>query len=652
MESSVTKNETDDGSDVSFVRQQFEEFADSTIAARALWEKCRQYRDGDQLTEQERKTLKKRGQPPFIDNKIQDKCDTLLGIEKQMRTDPKAFPRTPQDEGSAEAATDSLRFIADQSNFNRTVRKPAADNLMVEGLCYGQVVVDPDTEKYGGYPKVCMEHIRVDRGYYDIHSLKDDFSDKTYAGFFTWMDVEDAKSLFDPKKNKLAHEKALEFIDSSVSDTSAAGDQTHDDKPRYVMSARGRERLQVFEHYFKNKGVWHMGKWCIGGWLEPAKESTYKNEFGEPECGIEVQALYRKGDDASPYGSVPRYLDPQDGHNKRHSKMLHLLNSKRLLYPKGAFDDPKNAREQLHKPDGVFEYNPMGPGNEVRVEDNLKEADAQFQLLQYTDLQLSQVGPNAALLGQSGNISGRAKNLDQQAGSLPISPLFDALDSWELRMFRQAWNRVKQFWTAEMWIRVTDDENKVRFVGLNQPVTMGHQMAESLKAEQIPAEQKKAVVMAMAQDPAMAQPYLVNGKPKIKNAVAQMDVDIIIDRTMDTVNLQQEQFNELVQVAKIRPEVPFKALLEMSQLRSETKKRVTDMISGENDPAAQQMAAMQAKLAELEAALKQADVIKAQASAQKDMATAKESEIDAIVKVAEFISPQPKPAGKTQVSVN
>jgi hypothetical protein len=240
--------------------------------------------------------------------------------------------------------------------------------------------------------------------------------------------------------------------------------------------------------------------------------------------------------------------------------------------------------------------------------------------------------------------------LDQQAGSLPLSPLFEALDAWEMRMFRQAWNRVRQYWTAEMWIRVTDDENKVKFVGLNQPVMIGEQMAEALKREQMPPEQKQAIVMELAQDPAMQQQALEEGKPKMRNAVAQMDVDIIIDRTMDTVNIQQEQFAGLLDIAKVRPEVPFDVLIEASQLRSDTKKRVLDRLKGSDDPMAQQMAQLQARMAELDAALKEMDLVKAQAQAAKDQAAAEETKVDSAVKVAQFITQPAQP--KTQVSVN
>ncbi len=308
--------------DLRMLRQQFEEYVEGSKDARALAEKCRDYFDGNQISATELKALKKRKQPPIVDNKIRDKCETLLGIEKQQRTDPKAYPRTPQDESASEVATDALRYIADCSQYHETARKPAAQNLIIEGVCAGQVIVE---KRRSGYPKICMEHIRWDRLFYDIRSLKDDFSDKNYAGYFTWMDSEDILDTWPEAADIISQSEASE---DGISE--AGPDKNHDDKPRYVMTVRGRKRLQVFTHYFKKKGKWHFATWCKGGFLDNPGVSTYKNEDGEPDCCIELQALYRDSE-GQPYGVVSRYLDLQDEHNKRRSKMLHLLNTKTLI---------------------------------------------------------------------------------------------------------------------------------------------------------------------------------------------------------------------------------------------------------------------------------------------------------------------------------
>jgi hypothetical protein len=629
------------------LRLQFEEFADATVSTRKAGEKARDYRDGNQWTDDEREVLRKRKQPCITDNKIQDKCDALLGMEKQLRTDPKAYPRTPAHTEAAEVATDALRYVADDSQFSET-SAAAADNLMVEGLCAGEVIVEP---KKGSYARVRMNHIRWDRVFYDPRSLRLDYQDSEYKGFFTWMDVDKAKSMPQWK----GKEDVLEQSFAEASSSEAGPDKTLDDKPRFTITVRQRKRVQIFTHYFRQDAKWMRAVWCKGGFLEEPKESNYKDEFGEPDCCIEFQAVY-KDRDGNPYGIVQRYLDLQDEINKRRSKMLHLLNTKQIKMDKGAVEDVNVARTEAHKPDGVIE---VTPGTEFEILTNMELAQGQWQLLQETTNALSLTGPNAALLGQTGSVSGRAKQLDQQAGTLTVTPLFEALRSFKLRMYRHAWNRVRQYWNAEMWIRVTDDEDKVRFVGLNQPVLQGDVLAEQLKSHPASVEEKQAMLQQVAADPQSKVPVLdEQGQPKLKNSVAEMDVDIIIDESPDTVNIQQEQFDSLVELAKLRPDVPLDLLIEASQLRSEIKKKIQDKMTGQNDPAAQQQAQFAQMMQKLDLMLKQGEAAKQQAevrdinasAAQKEQG-AVESHIDAAVKTAEFIQGDAS-AAKTSVSVS
>jgi hypothetical protein len=623
---------------------EFRDYATSTISSRALAEQCRDYKNGKQLSDEERKALKKRKQPPVIDNKIQDKCDTLIGIEQQTRTDPKAYPRTPDHDEAADAATDALRYVKDDNAFTE-VTTAAYDNLMVEGLCAGEVIVE---KRKGKFPKVKMNRIPWDRTYYDPHSSELDYSDAGYKGFFTWMYADKAESLWPSKKD---------VISESWAGTESTEGSTFDDKPRFAVMSGKRKRIQVFTTYFYKSDKWMRAVWCSGGYLEGPEISNYKDEDGQPDCCIELQAVY-KDRDGNPFGAVQRWLDLQDAHNKRHSKMLHLLNTKQMHVEKGAFPDINKARAELHKPDGVIEYT---PGMKSEIVTNLEMAQGQFQLLQYTDAQLSSTGPNAALMGQTGDISGKAKQLDQQAGSLMTAPLANAHRSWKLRMYRKAWNRVRQYWTGEMWVRVTDDEDKVKFVGLNQPVLQGDLLAEQLKNDPRPPEEKAALLQQIAADPQMQQPVMDGGKPKLKNNVATMDVDIIIDEAPDTITVQAEEFDKLVRLAESGSvQIPGKALITASGLRSQTKKLILDQMSGENDPAAQKMAEMQQKLIELEAMLKEGQVRKVNADALKAEAAAGETEIDTAVKLATFTEgadpaatgSMGKPAGKTQVSVN
>jgi len=79
------------------------------------------------------------------------------------------------------------------------------------------------------------------------------------------------------------------------------------------------------------------------------------------------------------------------------------------------------------------------------------------------------------------------------------------------------------------------------------------------------------------------------------------------------VNIQQEQFQILASLAEKMPPgaIPFDVIVDMSQLRSDVKKRVMDKLSGSDNPqaaqAAQQQQAMQQQMMQLEGRLKDAE---------------------------------------------
>src|SRR5262249_61601467 len=89
--------------------------------------------NGDQWTSEELKVLRDRGQPAIMVNYMRRKLDLLGGLERRARTDPKAFPRTPSEDDRADAATQALRYVADDQDF-QVIRSTVFDNMMVEGI--------------------------------------------------------------------------------------------------------------------------------------------------------------------------------------------------------------------------------------------------------------------------------------------------------------------------------------------------------------------------------------------------------------------------------------------------------------------------------------------------------------------------------------
>ncbi len=607
------------------LEQQFTQAVDNPVQqeGRRESEQAREYFDGKQWTSTELAALKARNQAPIVDNRVKDKIEHYRGVEMKARSDPKAYPRNPGDEKGAEAATDALRFIADQNNFAQ-VRSQVYENIMVEGTGACEVIMQRQPEPK--YPKVRINKIRWDRFFWDPFSRELDFSDAMYMGIVTWMDADVAKQKWP--------EMAGQITESMIG---KANSETHEDKPLWFDGKR--KRVQVFQTEAKWQGVWTRSVWFKGGILEPTAPSYYMNEDGERECCIIAQSMYCDAEGLR-YGMVRRYKTLQDEINHRRSKALHILNTRQVVAEKGAVDDVDKARREVAKPDGYVE---RVPGMEFTIERNIDMAEGQFHLLVDALQAMSQTAPNAALQGTSGALSGRAKQFDAEGGSIPLLVPIDIIRYFQKRVMTAAWNRAKQFWDGPMWVRVRDEEGKIMFTGLNQPTTKGEMQAEKLKNAPMPPEQKAQMIQRIAADPEAMQ-------PAVSNPIPTLDIDIIIDEAPDTVNIQAEQFEQLVELAKAGVQMPPDVYIEASTLRN--KQKLIEKLKGAtDDPQAQ--AEMQRKRAIEDDALmlaraeKVAEIKNTDADTRLKVSETHENEVDASTELAlaakEMATPIEKP---------
>lgn len=555
--------------------QDFEEAEEASDQSRKLSEQCRDYYDGKQLSSSERKTLQQRGQPDIIINRIQPKIDYLLGFEASNRTDPKAFPRTPADEDASEAATDGLRYVEDSTHLDSKF-STAWENMLIEGFGGLELTVDDQTGK------IDIKEWHWDRLFYDPHSRKPDFSDARYLGGVIWMDAEEAKEKWPD---------AAEAIDQTIATETIS--QTYDDKPLHKKWTAGgkRKRVRICQMYHKKAGVW---QWCIftkGGKLEGG-QVNFTDQDGKSWCPLIMQSAYVDREN-NRYGLVRIMLGPQDEINKRRSKALHMLTVKQVIAERGAVDDVDMAREELAKSDGWIEKN---PGFEMEVVRDDANIAGHLNLLQEAKNEIELIGPNAAMLGKQGGSadpSGRAILANQQGGQTELSRLLDRHRHFKRRVFEGIWNLIRQYWTEEMWVRVTDDEKNVKFVGFNRPVTGGEELGKKLEAQGMPPEEIKAFIEAQMSDPMQAQ--ILQQPVRMENVPSQMHMDITIEEVMDVANIAQEQFNGLIDLARAGVTFPPDFYIEASSLRNKAQLLEKLQGQGQPDPAQQQAAQVEAE---------------------------------------------------------
>ena len=579
--------------DVTSLVQMFEASEEATRPARKLSERDIDYYDGKQLTDAEESTLRKRKQPVVVYNRIQRKVDYLSGLEKQQSKDPKAFPRNPKDEAAADAASDGIRYVCDDEDWDGK-RSAAFDDLLKPGTC--AVMVCHKDGKQGPDPAIFQ--IPWDRYFYDPHSAKPDFSDKRYDGIVTWYDAEEAAAKWPDKADLL--EQTLN------SDRST---ETYDDKPKDKLWADAkRKRVRVVEIYYIKGGLWYRCVFTRSGHLEDPQPSPYLDEDGKPENPIKSMSLYVDRDN-NRYGAIRVLISPQDEINKRRSKGLHLITMRQARVANTAQQDAEKIRRELAKPDGLI----IGEKDDFEILPTADMARGNFEMLMEAKAEIDLLGANAALAGKNENdLSGRAILAQQQGGMVEVARMFDRLRSLSIEVYRAVWNRIRQFWKAERWVRITDNENNLRFVGLNQQVTVA-QLAQEVqqgdeaaikKASQLVGPQVIQAAMQGDQQAITALGLFVqqHGQQvvEVRNSVDDLDVDIVIDEGMDTPTVQAEQFDALVKMLPAlgpvgqSPQV-LKLLIEASQLRN--KDKLVEMLEQGPSPEQQQMQQQQQQVA-------------------------------------------------------
>lgn len=584
MENSVDKY-------ASRLEQWFQASEDATVDARAESERARDYVDGKQLTTEEVAELKRRGQPPVVINRVRRKIEWLKGLEVKQRTDPKAFPRTPQHQDDAESITDAIRFVCDKEDWDGK-RSEVYDNFLVEGFGGAEVVHEQNAR---GEVDVKINVYPWDRLFYDPHSRRNDFSDARYKGAVLWMDQEDFERDYPDEWEGIATQYGV-------------NDDTYDDRPRDIWFDQQRKRVRVILIWYRKDSMWHWCKFIKGAKLDEG-ESPYVDEDGQSECPLIMVAAYVDRENQR-YGLMRDMFDPQDEINKRRSKALHSINSRQTYGIKGAVDSVAAMKRELAKPDGHVEINAEAFEDAARIGQRPFEViptndqtAGQFQLLQEAKMEIDMLGANSALEGEVGeSTSGRAVLARQQGGMIEIAALNDKLHQFTREVYRQIWMRIKQFWREEKWVRVTDDEANARFVGLNRPITLGEQLG------QMPPEQAQMIAVQMGLRPGDPRLQMQVG---VQNEVSQIDVDIVLEEVPDRVTLEGEVFEALL---KYGPQIPPAVLIEADPtLPSKKKEKLLELMQAPPQPSPSE---------QLDMAGKEAALFETQAKTQKLQAEA------------------------------
>lgn len=566
-------------------KRMFTRAEEACTEARKLAHRDRDWHDNfddSQWSDAEKKILLERRQPIVTSNRIKRKIGFLCGLEQRQRSDPKAFPRNPQDQQTATIVTDVLDYVETDTRFDNIASQSFRD-LNIEGIEAVEVIVENGD-------KIVINQLQYDGFFYDPRSKKRDFSDARYLGYQDWFDEDEAFDLFRTKAESDEDQKHEdEELRSKLSASYEEGtqDEGYEDKPYTMWGDEDRNRVRIACMYYRGDGgVWNYVYFTGGGVLKEGV-SPYLDDQGKPDCAIIAASAYmtRKNER---YGSVRDMISPQSEMNFRRSQALFQIRQTRLWErAKGIL--PANASEILANADAMLVANGV-KGRDWDIIDSNAQIAQNFELLQEAKAEIDTQGPNAGLQGRgTEDQSGRAIIAQQQAGMAEENDLFDTHNDWKLRIYRAMWFRCKQFWTEPKFIRVTDNENAFKFIHLNQ---------------------MQPVVDPMTGQPQMGEDGQPVMQPVPGTQLAEMDADIILQPAPDSITLQHEEFTQLADMAKSGVPIPPDVLLEASQIRDKAKlaKRMQEEMGAQAKlaQAAQQIEEMKKVMAQMQQQLAKA----------------------------------------------
>lgn len=578
------------------LRAMVDSFCKGTQTSRQEARLDRDYYDGEQISALVLKELQKRGQPPLYINKIANVVNGMWGVMDAAASDPEAFPRSAKSQDAADLATKTIRYLVDRANFKR-LKRGASETFVIEGIAAAMV-------EYDGR-HVNLARIRFEEFVFDPVSREHDFSDALFLGQAKLMDASEAATLY--PEFDAAQTFSDDFFDLG------------DDEARLKWWIdNDRKLVRIVDLYYKVGHDWHRAVFTSAQVLYVGP-SDYRDDEGESICPV-LATSYEVAREGLRYGAVRHMRPLQDDINSRRSKLLHHLVHRQVkATDMNATATRAEAIREAAKADGAI---PFG-WDAVGTPDL-----AQGQMLIYSQSveDLNRMGPTPAVLGRvsGANESGRARQILQQAGYTELARAYGRFEAFEAAIYRTVWFAAKQFLTSPMWIRIASDPRAIEFLQVNEPV-MG-------------------LVPQPVVDPATGEPMLdAYGQPVVQpvlgqvgtmNRLAELDMDIVLSTVPDTVTLQQESFQSILEMAaSVKMDLldpRFQLLVEMSPMPN--KRDIVEKIEAfRQQMAAQQQPdpmAEQATILDFEA--QKAEIEKDRAKAFRDITSAQAQSVEMV----------------------
>ena len=464
--------------------------------------------DGDQWTAEELAVLERRGQEPLTFNLVAPAINWCLGTERRNPMDYVVLPRHEDGAAAAKTKGEYLKYLRDINH--ASVHESAA---FKEVLCAGASFLEAALLDDGQGEPITIGHESWRNVLWDS-TCRDPFLDSARYLFRTrWADA-DAMLALTPER--------ADVIAASVESTLGGG---------WGVDASGDEAMDSAETAYQERdGPFHSGRWnharhrlrVIEAWYRRTVQAEvldggdFRGELFDPWSRGHVRDIsrgrasvvrrarrvlfvalltnrgllyhgpspyrhnrfpltpvwcYRRADDGLPYGMIRNLRSIQRDLNKRRTKALHILASRKVLFPRGAFGaratDVERAREEFASPDAMLEYDPTKGVPQDISDTNLVPAHTALMAEDAAMIE-SVSGVTNELMGRETNAtSGLAIQRRQTQGQTTTAPIYENLRVARIRSGENLVSLVEQHQDRPTAFRLTDARGNPDYRAMN-----------------------------------------------------------------------------------------------------------------------------------------------------------------------------------------
>lgn len=430
-------------------------FEDSRKEASRVWDLYH----NRHYTSEQLAVLENRGQPPETFNVIKLFARMLVGYYSTVVNTVVVLPENPRDITTATVLNDAINHVFSQNRFDIE-----GDQIKLGGLVSGLLCAYSNVENTGkkdefGRPirKVVSHHIPDYELVLDPMSVLDDYSDARFLHRFRWVS-KDALA-------KLVGKEAVEKLDAYSNHLNV---DEADFEYNYGFEYTGTYR--IFDNYLIVHSVMEDEegeRWsCL--WSGSTMLIKEKITFQEAKWPYRVQKVH-SSNKKEYYGIFREVIESQNAINQALLKLQLLVNSEKAFVEQGAVKNIAEFTRAFNRVNGVI---PVVKLSGIKVENLTREVLDQYTILDKSLDRIQRIlGINDSFLGMAyASDSGRKVKLQQSATIMSLRYITARIESFYQSLGWDIANLIKQYYTANQIIRITDANTGTRWAELNKPM--------------------------------------------------------------------------------------------------------------------------------------------------------------------------------------